>query len=134
MLKIIIHDFRRVSDSKGCEDLLQTLGINVSRIEGGVMECLCRMAKPTKNRGTATILGASDVLEVTESPIINVSIEMVYLMSFRTRTYPCERHIDMDTIGAATELDIRIGLAVVNTVTGLESVTTFLVHVHSHAT
>ena len=98
------------------------------------MEITSGLAETTEDGGTATVFGASDVLEITESPVVDVAVEMVDLMTVRTRTYPRERHIDMDTIGAATERDIRIGLAVVDTVAGLESVAAFLVHVHPHAT
>ena len=40
----------------------------------------------------------------------------------------------MDTIGAATEGDIGVGLAVVDAIAGFETVAAFLVHIHPQAT
>lgn len=73
-------------------------------------------------------------LEVFQSEVIDVAIEMIHFLSIATRAHPYLDHQDMDGVRASAEGDVRIPATVVDAITRLLAVATLAGVVDAYAT
>lgn len=134
MRHLILHNIFGIVDGNIMIDASHLLGSFVDGIERGFVEFDGSLAHGVEDLTPPVVLLSCYDLEVFQSEVIDVAIQMIHFLSIATRAHPYLDHQDMDGVRASSEGDVRIPATVVDAVARLLAVATLAGVVDAYAT
>ena len=121
---VAFHDSLWLIHRDGGIDLGHLGRSPVEGIQRRIVQLFGSLAHGVEDLTPPVVLLSCYNLEVLQSEVIDVAIQMIHFLTVTTRTHPYLDHQDMDGVRASTEGDVRIPATVVDAVARLLAVAT----------
>lgn len=131
---VTFHDSLRLIDREGGIDLGHLGRSPVDGIQRRIVQPFGSLAHGVEDLTPPVVLLSRYDLEVVQSEVIDVAIQMIHFLSIAPRTHPYLDHQDMDGVCASTEGDVRIPASVRYAIARLLAVATLAGVVDAYAT
>ena len=131
---VAFHDSLRLIHRECGIDLGHLGRSPVDGIQCRIMQLFGSLAHGVEDLTPPVVFLSCDYLEVVQSEVINVAIQMIHFFSIATRAHPYLDHQDMDGVRTSAKSDVRIPATVVDAVARLLAVATLAGVVDAYAT
>ena len=134
MRHLILHNIFGIVDGNIMIDASHLLGSFVDGFQCRIMQQFGSLAHGVEDLTPPVVLLSCYDLEVVQSEVIDVAIQMIHFLSITPRTHPYLDHQDMDGVCASSKGDVRIPTTVVDAVARFLAVATLAGVVNAYAT
>lgn len=131
---VAFHDNLRIIHRERGIDLGHLGRCAVDGIQRRIMQQFGSLAHGVEDLTPPVVLLSCYDLEILQSEVIDVAIQMIHFLSIATRAHPYLYHQDMDGVRASSEGDVRIPATVVDAVARFLAVATLAGVVDAFAT
>lgn len=131
---LVLHNIFGIVDGNIMIDLGHLGRCAVDGIQRRVVQHFGSLAHGVEDLTPPVVLLSRYDLEIVQSEVIDVAIQMIHFLSIATRTHPYLDHQDMDRVRASSEGDVRIPATVLDAVARLLAVATLAGVVDAYAT
>lgn len=131
---LVLHNIFGIVDGNIMIDLGHLGRCPVDGIQSRIVQQFGSFAHGVEDLTPPVVLLSRYNLEVFQSEVINVAIEMIHFFTVTTRAHPYLDHQDMDGVRASSEGDVRIPATVRYAVARLLAVATLAGVVDAYAT
>ena len=131
---VAFHDSLRLIDRERGVDLGHLGRCAVDGIQCRIVQLFGSLAHGVEDLTPPVVLLSCYDLEVVQSEVIDVAIQMIHFLTVTTRAHPYLDHQDMDGVRTSSEGDVRIPATVVDAIARFLAVATLAGVVDAYAT